>query len=184
MIITARLLTVVTSSVGGLVALTGCLADPPEFEAPARVPPVVAAAEVEPALSRIIRLEPGVDRLQVSVPFRSEDLGSPILGAFLLDAEAGARDPRALKTVEVGASSFEDDTRAVDAELTGFSRVDPGCHSLTLMLTHRSNTDGREVVALDDSEATRIVWWLLLPFEDEDQADVLLEDCPVLTLEN
>ncbi len=160
--------------------VVGCLADPPEYVAPDRVPPVVAEARVEPALGRIIRLEPGVDRLEVTVPFRSEDLGSRVVAAFYLDVPPGSEEPRPMATASVGASTFDDDTRSIAAELTGFSQQEEGCHSLTLVLTHQVNIQGLEVDLLREAEATRVVWWLLLPSADDD--DVLLSDCPVETV--
>ncbi len=173
-------LTVARTLIASLLVV-GCLADPPEYVAPDRVPPVVAEAGVEPALGSIIRLEPGVDRLEVTVPFRSEDLGSPVVAAFYLDVPPGSKERTALAAASVGASTFDDDTRSISAELTGFSQQEEGCHSLTLVLTHQVNIQGLlEVDLLREAEATRVVWWLLLPSADED--DVLLSDCEMLNV--
>ena len=177
-----RSLMIASSLVAIATTTSGCLDDPPEYEAPARVPPVVADALVEPDPSRVIQLDAGVDVLSVSVPFRSEDLGSSVVGFFFLDGEPGDGDRRLGDEVTVGPSSFEDEGRSISALLTGFAQLQRGCYSLTLLLTQRSNIEDFSVDPREDSEATRVRWWLLLASEDEDRA-VLLADCPILALE-
>lgn len=155
--------------------LLGCLDDPPTYEAPVRVPPVVVGSQVQPPLAVIYRLQPGEDTLDVSVPFQSEDFGSPILGKFLLDVQPGVRPPRSVLDVVVAASDFSDRDRRVEARVSGLSALE-GCHSLTLVLTHQSNTISFTDELEDESLATRVVWWLAAPRADG--REVLLGDCP------
>lgn len=152
----------------------GCLADPPDYEAPARVPPVIAYSRVEPPTSAIVTLAPGQDRLWVNVPFRSEDLESDIVATFFFDAQPGSRSAdRAHAPVIIPAATFDDLTRAVDVEITGLSEL-TGCHTLNLVMTHQNNFRFTGEL-IDEGMAVGVDWYLIAP---RDGTEPSLEDCP------
>lgn len=155
-------------------ASTGCLAEPPDYEAPARVPPVISYSRVEPPTSAIVTIAPGQDRLWINVPFRSEDLESDIVATFFYDAQPGETGASAHPPVIVPASTFDDLTRAVDVEITGLTEL-TGCHSLTLVLTHQNNY--RFTGDLIDEGMAVGVDWYLVP-AGEGSSDLVLDDCP------
>jgi hypothetical protein len=145
------------------MALTGCLDPAPTYEERARIPPFVIAPSVKPDLDEVVRL--ATDKsLQVRVPFRSEDLGEPLTAVFALDGSFQGSD-------ELGASAFDDDTRAV--EFTFRPELDPGCYQLSMVLTHGDNlAQGLDVY--DESIAAYLYWWVEL-FEPRVGATAL---CP------
>ncbi len=158
------------------VSCIACLDEPPTYSEPLAIPPVIAEPQVLPALGVVHVLALGEDSFDVLVPFRSEDLGSPVLGKFLIDVEPG-REPRAVLQSEIviPASSFTDLSREVRTQVTGLSAF-PGCHTLTLVLTNESNTFRFSDRLLDETLAARVEWWFVAP--DPRGTPVLLSDCP------
>jgi hypothetical protein len=157
---------------------TACLADPPTYTGPIPIPPVVAEPQVEPVLGVVHELVQGEDSLNILVPFRSEDLGSPVLGKFLIDVEPGGEPLAVLQSeVRIPASSFTDLSREVRTQVTGLSAYE-GCHTLTLVLTQESNTFSFSDRLLDEALAARIEWWFTVPYDNGNP--VLLADCPTL----
>ncbi len=164
--------------IGGLAAagwlsVTGCLADPPTYEAPAQIPPVVNRAQVDPPLSVIYQVPPGVETMEVTVPFRSEDLGSRVVAKFLIDAEPGRPSRSTQGPYTYDPSNFDDQTRQVNEEV---SLADlSGCHTVTLLLSN-SISFGEELT--DESLATGVTWFIaVLPSQD---SEIDVRDCPTL----
>jgi hypothetical protein len=153
----------------------GCLADPPVYEDLSRIPPVVAFAQVSPPTSVVYELGPDEQRMEINVPFRSEDLGSPVLGKFLVDALPGIRSAESILDVIERPSDFSTEGRAIRTEVTGLDRYE-GCHALTLVLTHESNTNRFTDALTDESLAVRIDWLFSRPRIDGEPT--LLSDCP------
>ena len=72
---------------------------------------------------------------------------------------------------EIPPGKLEDDKRSID--IPADIQV-AGCHSMSLVVTHRSNLDNNEPV--NDDDTAILTWWLNV--DDEGQA--LLGDCPTL----
>jgi hypothetical protein len=154
--------------------VSGCLADPPTYEAPARIPPVVTTSQVDPPPAVVFELPPGVDAMEVTVPFRSEDLGTPVVAKFLIDAAPGRESRSTRGPFQYDPSTFDDESRQIRETVTGLSGT-PGCHTVTLLLSNSINF-GEELN--DESLATRVMWFVAVPGADTD--DILLSDCPTL----
>jgi hypothetical protein len=160
----------VALSLGGLL---GCLDDPPEYVDAARIPPVVNFSQVVPPLSVVHQIDSTSDSIHVNVPFRSEDLEDEVLAVFMLDAVPG-KVPLVVHDERLHPSDFDDLSRSIDAEIREFG--DPGCHTLTLLLTHSpSNPPNFRFEVQDETLATRLVWWISVR---PAAGDVLLSECP------
>lgn len=133
------------------LTLVACLDDAPTYDERERIPPFVIVPSVQPDVNEVVRL-PINRSLQISVPFRSEDLGSPLTAVFRLDGVYQGNDG-------LGPSSFDDDTRAV--EFTLRPELDPGCYQLSMLLTHSDNLIETLNVA-DESMAAYLYWWIEL----------------------
>lgn len=133
------------------MATVACLEAPPTYQERERIPPIVIAPSVRPELDEVVKL-PTNKSLQIRVPFRSEDLGEPLTAVFALAGSFQGSD-------EIGASLFDDDTRAVEFNLR--PELDPGCYQLSMVLTHDDNTlQGLDVG--DESMAAYLYWWVEL----------------------
>jgi hypothetical protein len=152
-------------------ALCGCLEDPPEYVASTRIPPVVNYSQVVPPLSVVHEVDSSADSIHLTVPFRSEDLGDDVLAFALLDTVPG-REPLVVGESRLPGASFEILSRSVDMLVTEFG--EPGCHTLTLLLTQTSNAPNFRFEVPDETLATRLVWWISVRTAGE---DVLLSDC-------
>lgn len=153
-----------------LVALssTGCLDEPPTFEPRGQIPPFILAGRVDPPLGSVYEDGTPID---INVPFRSEDVGFPLEARLYLDLLPGAARGDADEAVVVPAGIFEDLTRTVEMN---WARFEPGCHSLTLILTYQGSYDVAGL-PLDDTRAARVVWWLNM---EDAQGDVRMSTCP------
>jgi hypothetical protein len=155
----------------GAALQSGCLYEPPEYEAAVRIPPIVNFSQVVPTFSvvqEIFSNEP----LLIDVPFRSEDLGEEVLAVMLLDAVPG-KLPQVISDQKIHSSTFDDQSRSVGAVVTDFGAA--GCHTLTLLLTHVSNTTAFRFQVENESLATRVMWTLAVHAEP---GDISLSDCP------
>lgn len=154
-----------------LVSLTAsaCLDAPPTYDDPRRIPPFVIKSQVIPALNALVELEPG-EPMDVTVPFRSEDLGANVLAVAYLDVRPGERGT-AVNVWESPASNFDDLSRSVGGPVSDTGL--PGCHTLTLVVSHDFNFRLDSVV--DESQADRIVWWVHV--KDPEGERTLLEEC-------
>ena len=109
--------------------------------------------------------------ITVQVPFRSEDLGEPLEAIFLFDAQPGQNQAVVDNaSVEIPPSVFEDDSRAVIQPIS--LDLEPGCHTLTMVLAHTSNLRGVDV--RDEARAARATWWLYVRGSENSP---LLDDC-------
>jgi hypothetical protein len=147
------------------------LEDPPEYVAATRIPPVVNYSQVVPPLSVVHEVDSSADSIHVTVPFRSEDLGDDVLAFALLDTVPG-REPLVVAESRILGASFEVRSRSVDMLVTEFG--EPGCHTLTLLLTQTSNAPNFRFEVPDETLATRLVWWISVRTSGQ---EVLLSDC-------
>lgn len=134
-----------------VVGLLGCLDPAPSYEERALIPPFVIVPSVKPDVDEIVRLATNKS-LQIRVPFRSEDLDEPLTAAFAVNDAFQGSD-------ELGPSSFDDDTRAV--EFTLRPELEAGCYQLTMVLTHTDNL-AQGIDVYDESMAAYLYWWLEL----------------------
>lgn len=152
----------------------GCLADPPTFAPRGQVPPFIIAGQVDPPLGSIYVGPPG-DTVDVNVPFRSEDVNTNLGATLYLDLVPGAGPAGAYVYAfgTVPAGNYEE-LRWVSLRTQRIQ--EPGCHSLTLIMTYVDNLNPlRNNLPSDDTLAARVVWWLDI---GDDDGETMLSDCP------
>lgn len=155
-----------------LCVLSGCISEPPTYEDSQRIPPFIVADKVEPPLSVVSRLPAGTTDTTVQVWFFSEDLGDPVVALSYVDLRPGESRAAFDDVRDIPPSSF-DEMRSVELDVNTLSA---GCHTVTAVLTHRSNTTAKNEVSNKDL-AARAVWWFEVPLEG---SDTLLKTCPQL----
>jgi hypothetical protein len=159
----------VVAALSSLSCLVGCLDDPPTFAPRGQIPPFILAGQVEPPLGAIYE---GPTRIQINVPFRSEDQNFDLEARLFLDLPPGASDsPPEVVNARLPAGNFEE-LRFLNMEWV--LPVTAECHSLTLILTYAGNFD-LDGLPIDDSRAARLVWWLNV---GDTEGDSLLVNCP------
>lgn len=144
------------------LGMASCLDAPPVYEEQQRIPPFLLVPLTRPRVDAVASVATN-RTLQMRVPFRSEDLGDPLTALFTVDSEYLGSD-------RIGASVFEDDTRA--AEFTFQPEVDPGCYMLGMTLTYSDNVN--ELRAQDESLAAYLYWWVNV----FDPRTGIVEPCP------
>lgn len=154
----------------GLVAPTSCIvSEPAEYGVAKQTPPFLDAKNAAPSVLHTHKLSLG-DTLLVNVPFRSEDAGEELRALLWLDKGVIGKKTL-LNFREIPPGKLEDDKRSID--IPGDIQV-AGCHSMSLVVTHRSNLDNNEPV--DDDDTAILTWWLNVA----DEGQTLLGDCPAL----
>ena len=165
---------------------SGCLvADPPLYEEPPPTPPMFDLSEAEPppGTVRVIRRtgsnpETGLD---ISVPFRSDDRGERVFAALHVDYNVRFV-PDSFTAVQsaFAASTLDDQDRAITLRWPfGPDDPSPGCHTLTLLVSHENTWNEREFrpdVVLAENDRAMAVWWL--NFDPPEDDPYTLRDCP------
>jgi hypothetical protein len=158
--------------------LPGCLVDdPPPYDPPKKTPPRLDYRRADPLLDGVLTARTG-DSLTFRIPVASEDAGDNLVGFLLLDySAASTRPPDILTIPQVLAASTADDTsRAFGLDWLVDTHGAPGCHRVTLRVTHRSNLDILTPNVVDKSDLAEAYWWLNI---DSDPAfGNSLVDCP------
>jgi hypothetical protein len=155
--------------------LPACLVDdPPPFSQPQRTPPRLDQRNTLPLLAEVIVAKSN-DALKFEIPVSSEDAGDQINAILLLDYQGGP-------VIQVSGgtlppSTLEDTERAPLSFLWIIDRVDPGCHRLTLRVSHLSNMPSAFSPIIDASDVAEAYWWMNLDV-DPALANTLV-DCPL-----
>jgi hypothetical protein len=146
------------------VGAPGCIDSPPEYSVPDPVPPVLIVSRADPPPTVVTAIsQPPVD---FNVPFRSDDLEG-LKAYFLLDlqpAEPGVDYQAVQKELPVPADSrpfAEQVNRKVEYPWTWSAGGGPapGCHTMTMILSHVSNFV-EEYVVRDDLDSAQMTWFL------------------------
>jgi hypothetical protein len=170
-------------AIAAALATVACLDDPPEYTRPTRIPPVVNSLRTYPPPTSVYVIAPTeTSVINFDIPFRSEDVGTPLQAIFVLDFEATATSEDLDKVytprVDVDSSDvpFEEQTdRSVVFPWSYENkRPAPGCHSLTMILNYVDNFAGFYTPD-DDSLATLETWWFyFVPLG----SDEVVVECP------
>lgn len=144
-------------------AITACLDTPPEYRAAIPVPPVIETSLVTPSTTApVVVTGSSVD---FKVPFRSDDEGEPLIAFFVYDYPTGGNgsENRIIGVpVDADPRPFAEQTgRVVDYPWAWENDVKDGCHSVTMILSHRSNFDLlKGYVPTDALAAAQVSWFL------------------------
>ena len=153
----------------GLVAPVSCIvSEPAEYGVAKQTPPFLDANKATPNVLHTYDLALG-DTILVNVPFSSEDVGEELRAFLWLDRGVIGKKTL-LNFRDVPPGKLEDDKRAIGmpAEIQV-----AGCHSLSLVVSHRTNFNDNNEPKLS-SDTAILNWWLNV----EDDGTTLLGDCP------
>jgi hypothetical protein len=164
-----RVVPLVLAALSASLVASGCLDDPPTFAPRGQIPPFIIAGQVDPPLGAIYQ---GPARIEINVPFRSEDQNFDLEARLYLDLLPGASNsPPEVVNAVLPAGNFEE-LRSLTMEWV--LPVSSRCHSLTLILTYAGNFD-LNGLPIDDSRAARLVWWLNI---GDPEGEEQLAACP------
>ncbi len=155
----------------GVVAVisSACIvSDPAEYGVAKQTPPFLNANDATPSvlLTRPLALN---ETLPVNVPLRSEDAGEELRALLFLDR--GQQGQRLLRFREIPAGKLEEKRSiAISGEIEL-----PGCHSVSLVVTHKSNLNEETNEPTDADDTAILTWWVNV----DDDGTNLLSDCPV-----
>ena len=162
-----------------LSMLSGCLVDdPPPFTPPQKTPPRLDYSRALPGLDRPITKTSG-ELIPFSIPVTSEDAGDPLSAVLLLDY-AGDGTPSDFVNGWPGpASTLNDKTRVVSVPwfVRPAMAITPGCHRLTLRVTHSSNLVKDQLVLVVDKEDLAEAYWFVNVNVSPENANLLV-NCP------
>lgn len=157
----------------GASTTSGCLISAPtELEEEERIPPAVFMDQVTPSLLRpVLTYSDPMLNQPFSVPFVSEDLGEEVWGILYLDYNSPERTR--IGDGDLPASDWSDRNRTMNIEWTGPLNRPAGCHSVTMVLTHKDNF-GSNSLPIDRDKTAFVTWWIS---HDSALQDVTLYDC-------
>lgn len=167
----AVLLRLVLLMMPPVAVVSGCLGDPPLYEQPSQIPPFIIDSAVSPSLDVFHVVQPSTP-INLTVPFRSEDLGENLEALVFFDRYPG-REAGSPESISVGPGTLDQERPLV---MQVVSPDTLGCHTMTLVLTHRHNTQGAKI--LDSEQAATVTWWLLVVDSGDTNAQVSVSDCP------
>ncbi|MFO0565898.1 MAG: hypothetical protein U0263_09565 [Polyangiaceae bacterium] len=147
------------------------VSDPAEYGVAKQTPPFLDATAAAPSV--LHRKDVASNQtFQVTVPFRSEDVGDEIVAQLFLDYNTDGEF--LLRFEQVPPGKFEEQ-RTIDIPSVSLSNtiVDPGCYVMTLVVTHRSNLNAENRPV--DPQDTSILTWII-NFDDDGENRV--NGCP------
>jgi hypothetical protein len=152
----------------------GCvLADPPEHGKAEQTPPMLYANQAVPPVYEVLNVSPG-DRISFNVPLRSEDVGEALQADLYLNYSITNPDrleATQTKSVFISPGTFEDRQRDVNMQWDVRVGTKPGCHQLTIAVTHIGNA---QIGKLDD--IATVTWWVNV--SDNETSPNQMKDCP------
>lgn len=158
-----------------LLAVSGCLVDdPPAYRAALRTAPRISGLRAVPRLDEIITYPSNsTEPVTFSVPIVSEDAGQEIQARLFLDYSGSRSDLVTL--AELPASTLDEGER--DLPVVWYPRpgIAPGCHRLTLRVSHTSNWHG--LADLFDPSDLDEAYWFAKIYVDPTNINSLV-DCP------
>jgi hypothetical protein len=143
--------------------LSGCLIDdPPPYVAPKQTRALLDGSNATPFLGQMIIANDG-DAIPFYIPFQSEDTDEDLHALLLFDYEAGQKGPDQVAFARVAASTLEDkNARAIRMTWIVRTGTKPGCHRLTLRVTHYDNLlegDKGGVDVIDKEDLAEAYWF-------------------------
>lgn len=161
----------------------GCLVTSvPEFEEPLQTPPFLVAEAADPDVREFVLVVDGDARKEFNAAVISEDRGKPVKVALYFDygVENAAKNPFKLALAEfpdVPPGTIADGKRPVSAQwYLDSADVLPGCHTVTMMVTHEFDFRRCPVTLADSSYLT----WHIRRCTSKEQCGAIdpFEVCP------
>ena len=159
-----------------LLTLQSCLVDDPApFPESKQTPPRLDYHDALPLLDQVIFTHTG-EPLHFTIPVASEDAGDELVALLFLDYQGGSGGNK-IGAKTFGASTLDDTTRVITLDWL-VALASPGCHRITLRVTHSLNIDPLIYPGVHDSaDLAEAYWWANI---DSDPAlGKTLTDCPL-----
>jgi hypothetical protein len=159
--------------------LPGCLIDdPPPYAAPKQTPPRLDTTHANPPLDQVIVKNSG-EVVNFQMPVTSEDAGEALAAILLFDYGGDGSVPEPVSpTTPLPASTLDDpEPRVFNLPWTIRKGVTPGCHRLTLRVTHFANLDQmRPAEVVDKKDLAEAYWFANINVKPENANSLV--DCP------
>jgi hypothetical protein len=159
--------------------LPACLVDdPPPLIAPHQTEPRLNYTTALPVLDQVIVANSG-ETINFTVEIKSEDAGQPLTGILLLDYSGDGSIPDFLWGVPFVPPSTLDDPepRSLKLPWTVRDPLAPGCHRITLRVTHVNNINpDHPVEAIDKKDLAEAFWFANINVSPESANQLV--DCP------
>jgi hypothetical protein len=152
----ARVRVAASSILAALSLLPGCLVDdPPAYTAPQRTAPRIVGTRAVPALDQIIPTNEA-EVVPFAVPVISEDAGETVTGKLFLNFADQGFEP--IDDTRLPASTIDEGERTLRLSWVVRSDLKPGCHRVTLRVSHTSNF-GNGPAVQDPSDVDEVYWF-------------------------
>ena len=146
-------------SLAGLLLsmLSGCLVDdPPPLTPPQKTPPRLDYRKALPGLDQVfVTSFPDVNTFEI--PVTSEDDGETLTAALLLDFDGLDGQPLTPGSF-LPPSTLADTSRRVSLPWRVSNQIEPGCHRITLRVTHVGNTRTTIFDVIDQNDVAEAYW--------------------------
>ena len=155
--------------------LSGCLVDdPPPYPTAQQTPPRLDYTKASPGLDQVlVRSYP--DLITFEMPVTSEDAGDELTAVLLLDYDGQGGEQ--LNSGHLPPSTLADTNKRVfSLPWLVPKRIDPGCHRITLRVTHLGNTGGTSNDVLDTKDLAEAYWFANINVTPENAGSLV--DCP------
>jgi len=155
--------------------LSGCLVDdPPPYPTAQQTPPRLDYAKASPGLDQVL-VTSFPDVVTFEMPVTSEDAGDELVAILRLDYDGQVGDQ--VSFGHLPPSTLADTSRRVFSLPWVVPRkLDPGCHRLTLRVTHLRNTDRNFTNVLDTKDLAEAYWFANVNVTPENAGSLV--DCP------
>jgi hypothetical protein len=171
------------AAISAAFLFTGCLDSTPQYSVPPLIPPVISTPKLVPLTSGIQPLT--TSQLRFTIPFRSDDLGKDLFATFVLDFDPAldpASAPGALTQFDVPADPrpfSQQDDRDFEWLWTSIDLTLSGCHTVTMILSHRDNYTGGYGTN-DPNDVAQVTWVFDIEnVNDPESMSHLIIDCPL-----
>jgi hypothetical protein len=138
--------------------LSGCLVDdPPPFTPPQKTPPRLDYRKAFPGLDQVfVTSFPDVHTFEM--PVTSEDNGEALTGALLLDFDGLDGQPLTPGSFLPPSTLADTSRRVLSLPWRVSNQIEPGCHRITLRVTHVGNTRTTIFDVIDQNDVAEAYW--------------------------
>jgi hypothetical protein len=168
-----------------LTASPGCLVtSESDFPSPVQTRPFLRSSNALPSLTQLIVISAAQETQHFKVDVQSEDNGQPLRARLIANwpdtkgtlelIESADLSPATFSTVRT--VTFDWDPRS--PTVTTGEPLSPGCHPLTLIVTHQFNELTNQPARGEDADF--LVWWVLVddPKDSVGPETYRVIDCP------
>ncbi|MFO0662124.1 MAG: hypothetical protein U0165_20170 [Polyangiaceae bacterium] len=156
--------------VGSLAWLAhGCLiTSTTDFAAQPKSPPFLNGFSASPPIDEfVVVATTQTDPLSFSAQVRAEDEGEPLDAKLVIDAASA--QPGLVDFLRLAPGTFNQ-ARTISlswqpSAAIGGQSVAPGCHTITMIVTHQYQLDS--FLPADASDADQLTWWVLVGSPDD-----------------